>query len=219
VSNNESFIEEVTEEVRREKLFGLLRRYGWIGALAVLAIVGGAAWVEWQRATARAAAEARGDGLLDALAAEDPVAALGALPQAGPAEPLRLMLLAAGQEAAGDAAAARASFEAVAAAPGLDPIYADLARLKALMLASEMDPDERLAGLGVLSLPGAPYRMPALEQMALVQLETGDLAAARETLAAIIEDAGVTPALRERAEALALALDPTAAAPAGTAGQ
>ena len=208
MSNTEGFIEEVTEEVRRDRLYGLLRRYGWIAAVAVLAIVGGAAWVEWQRATARVEADGRGDAMLDALAAEDPAAALGALSEAGPAEPLRLLLLAAQQEATGDAAAARASLEAVAALPGADPLYADLARLKALMLAGDMDPAERLAGLEALSLPGAPFRMPALEQMALVQVEAGDLAAARETLVAILEDAALSPGMRARAEALTEAIGP-----------
>ncbi|MBC7675342.1 MAG: hypothetical protein H7173_04675, partial [Rhodoferax sp.] len=48
MSNNESFIDEVTEEVRRDKLFAMFRRYGWIGVLLVVGIVGGAAWTEWQ---------------------------------------------------------------------------------------------------------------------------------------------------------------------------
>ena len=30
MSNPDSFIEEVTEEVRRDKLFALFRKYGWI---------------------------------------------------------------------------------------------------------------------------------------------------------------------------------------------
>ena len=42
MSNPDSFIEEVTEEVRRDRLFALFRKYGWIGVVLVLAIVGGA---------------------------------------------------------------------------------------------------------------------------------------------------------------------------------
>jgi len=206
VSNNESFIDEVTEEVRRDRLYGLLRRYGWIGIAAVVAIVGVAAWFEWQRARDTAAAQALGDAMLGALEAEDRVTALGAVSAAGDAEMLRLMLLAAEQEAAGDVAGARASYEAVGGMAGLDPLYADLARLKALMLAGDMAAEERMAGFEALSRPGAPYRMLALEQMALGQIAAGDAAAARETLSAIIEDAAVSPGLRSRAEALVEAL-------------
>ena len=48
VSNPDSFIDEVTEEVRRDKLFAFFRRYGWIGVVLALLIVGGAAYSEWQ---------------------------------------------------------------------------------------------------------------------------------------------------------------------------
>ena len=37
MSETDSFIDEVNEEVRRDRLYGALRRYGWIAILAVLA--------------------------------------------------------------------------------------------------------------------------------------------------------------------------------------
>lgn len=58
MSNSDSFIDEVTEEVRREKTFGYIKRYGWIVGLAVVVVVGGAAWNEWNKAQAQAEAEA-----------------------------------------------------------------------------------------------------------------------------------------------------------------
>ena len=67
MSNPDSFIDEVTEEVRRDRLFAMFRKYGWIGILAVVVVVGGAAWNEWQKARAEARAEAFGDALLDAF--------------------------------------------------------------------------------------------------------------------------------------------------------
>ena len=57
MSNPDSFIEEVTEEVRRDRLFAAFRKYGWIGGLVVLGIVGGAAWNEWQKNQAAARAQ------------------------------------------------------------------------------------------------------------------------------------------------------------------
>ena len=36
VSNPESFIQEVTEEVRRDRLYSYFRKYGWIPALIVV---------------------------------------------------------------------------------------------------------------------------------------------------------------------------------------
>ncbi len=79
MSQSESFIEEVTEEVRRDRLFGLMRRYGWIAILVVLALVGGAAWNEWRKAQDAAAAQAAGDALIAALSADDSAARVSAL--------------------------------------------------------------------------------------------------------------------------------------------
>mgnify|MGYP002067949300 CR=1 FL=1 len=38
MSNQDSFIDEVTEEVRRDKLYALYKKYGWIAALAVVVL-------------------------------------------------------------------------------------------------------------------------------------------------------------------------------------
>ena len=43
----DSFIDEVTEEVRRDRLFALFRRFGWIALAIILIIVAGTAWREY----------------------------------------------------------------------------------------------------------------------------------------------------------------------------
>ena len=72
MSDTDSFIEEVSEEVRRDRLYGYLRKYGWIAALLVILIVGGAAYSEWRKAQAVAAAEEMGDRVLEALSSAQP---------------------------------------------------------------------------------------------------------------------------------------------------
>ena len=39
MSENESFIAEVTEEVRRDKLYLLLKRYGWIPVIVIITVI------------------------------------------------------------------------------------------------------------------------------------------------------------------------------------
>ena len=56
MSDTDSFIDEVNEEVRRDRFYFMLKRYGWIAVLAVILLVGGAAWNEYQKAQARAEA-------------------------------------------------------------------------------------------------------------------------------------------------------------------
>lgn len=229
MSESESFIQEVSEEVRRERFSRFLRRYGWLIALLVLAIVGGAALNEWRKARDRAAAEAAGDALRAALVLEDPsarAAALAALAE-GRAGPLARIAEAGAARAAGDVAAAAAALGAVAADPAAPAPMRALASLqRVMMLGADMPASERFATLEGLAAEGAPFRPLALEQRALAHIDAGDPAAALADLEAIRTLPGAPEALRARADQLILALggagrpaDPAAApAPDATDG-
>ncbi len=52
MSDTDSFLQEVSEELRRDKLYRNMRKYGWIGLLLVVIIVGGAAYREYQKSQA-----------------------------------------------------------------------------------------------------------------------------------------------------------------------
>ncbi|WP_210527473.1 tetratricopeptide repeat protein [Rubellimicrobium arenae] len=215
-NTNESFIDEVSEAVRRDRINLWFRRWGWLAALLVLAIVGGAGWMEWQRSRTEAAAQFRGDAILTALETSEPgdrLAALSELPHQGDQGVVTALLLASEQQAAGDAEAAAATLNAVAADGTVPPLYRDLASLKALIAQGDSaDP----AALEALAAPGAPFRLLALEQLALVQLDQDQRDAAIANLQTIREDAGVTSTQLGRVEALltALGVPPEDAAPA-----
>jgi hypothetical protein len=49
----------------------MIRRYGWIAVLVVLALVGGAAWNEWRKARDAAQAQGLGDAMIAALEANE----------------------------------------------------------------------------------------------------------------------------------------------------
>ncbi|MFO8125681.1 tetratricopeptide repeat protein [Yoonia sp.] len=208
MSDSDSFINEVTEEVRREKLFGYLRRYGWIAVAAVLLIVGGAAWNEYRNAQARSTAQATGDALLAALEENDPAARAAAMADVdaeGAAVAVTLLLRAATQQEAGDLAASADTLSAVVTNPDLPEMYRDLAAFKAAMLPTD-DTAARRANLDALSQPGQPFRLLALEQIAYLTLAQGDRDGAIAILRQIEEDAGVTRGLRERVQTLMVAL-------------
>jgi hypothetical protein len=210
VSESDSFINEVTEEVRRERLYAYLRRYGWIGIVVVLALVGGAAFNEYRKAAQANAAQALGDQVLDALQTEDDAAraaALLALNVEGQAAAVTGLLTASEQQRAGDVAGALATLEALAVNPDVDPLYRDLAQFKSLMVGDGvMDPAERMAALEALAIPGSAYRLLAMEQMALAYMASDDTDAALAVLAAIAEDAEVPAGLQQRAQSLIVAL-------------
>jgi hypothetical protein len=208
LSNPDSFIDEVTEEMRRDRLFSYLRRYGWVGVVAVLGIVGGTAWNEYRQAQAQQNAQQAGDALMAALSQDDPAARAAAMADVtltGPAQAIGDLLLAATQQEAGDIAAAAQNLAAVATNSQLPAIYRDIAAIKAASLPAGEDASRR-AGLEQLAQPGQPLRLLALEQIAYLDLAAGDTDAAVAVLRQIDEDAAVTRGLRERVQTLMLAL-------------
>ena len=221
---NDSFIDEVTDALRRDRLASWFRRWGWMVLLAVVLVVGAAAWIEWRQSQARAAAELRGEAILSALElpeGTDRLSALAELPREGADGAVAALLLAAEQEAAGDAGAAVATYLGVADDAAVAPLYRDLARLKGLMIASADDQDAEadIAGLQELAAPGAPFRLLALEAVAAAHLRAGNRDGAIAALTEVRDDAGVGPAQRGRAESVLTALgapDAEAGAPALT---
>ncbi|MEZ5913045.1 MAG: hypothetical protein R3D84_13205 [Paracoccaceae bacterium] len=211
MSDSDSFIEEVTEEVRRDRLFALMRRYGWIGIGLVLLIVGGASWNEWQKATARSEAEAFGDALLEATAAEPGggrAEKLKAIAATGERGALVAFLTAADELAANDRPAALAALQAVATDASLPVSYRDLAALKHLLVGGDSLPEaDRRAVLAELSLPGRPYRVLAEEQIALLDVESGETEAALTRLKALGEDQEATRGLLARVSQLIVTLE------------
>ena len=210
MSDSDNFIDEVSDAVRRERLFGYIRRYGWIAIVLVLLLVGGAAYNEWSKASSRAAAQAQGDAILTALDAPDADARLSALEgvdATGGAQAIVQMLAAAEAMAAEDPAAAADALRAIEADSGLSNVYRQMATLKRVLLtASDTAPEDRIADLQPLLAAGAPFRVLAEEQVALAELEAGDRDAALNRLRALTQDTEASSALRQRATQLIMAL-------------
>lgn len=211
MSNSDSFIDEVTEEVRRDRLYGYVRRYGWIAALIVVLIVAGAAWSEWRKAQAEAQAQALGDGIIAALSRDDASARADAITELGAedAEAQAVLDMIAAAELAGtgqiDAAADRLT--AVAENGEVPEIYRQIAGFKALLVrAPVMDLDARRAGFEGFAAPGHRLRLLAEEQLALIDVQVGETDAAIGQLQSILNDAEASPDLQQRARQLIVAL-------------
>lgn len=206
MSNPESFIDEVTEEVRRDQLFAYMRRYGWIAVLLVVALVGGAAWTEYNRSQTTSAAQEAGDAILSALEADDSESRMTAL-AALPGTPVAALLTASEQQRAGDIDAAAATLDALAGDADVAQIYKDVAIYKsALLQGDSLEPDALKALLTPLAVPGSPMRLLAQEQMALADLRSGDVSSALEQLNRIVQDAESTAGLRDRVSGLIVSL-------------
>jgi hypothetical protein len=211
VSNPDSFIEEVTEEVRRDRLFGLFRRYGWIGILAVVAVVGGTAWREWSQSRDEARAQAFGDAVLDALDQGTPDErreALAAIPTDGTQTALLQLILASDPNE--DKAASLAALDRVVADATLAPAYRDLAVLRRVLVAgADMPLADRRTALEGIAIAGRPYRTLATELLAYLLVEEGKTDEAIAALSALMQDQEASAALRARVGQMVTALGGT----------
>jgi len=204
VSDTDSFIDEVNEEVRRDRLYGYLRKYGWIAALVIVAIVGAAAFNEYRQAQEAAKAQALGDAMLAALSRNDDVARAGALTEvtaeSAQGDAVLAFLTAGAQAEAGQTQEAAQTLQAVAGNGEVPLIYRQVASFKALLLQSDtLDADQRRAGFEALAVPGVRLRLLAEEQLALIDVAAGDTDAALTRFQMIMDDAEVTSGLQRRA--------------------
>lgn len=208
MSSPDSFIDEVTEEIRRDRLFAAFRKYGWIGVVIVVGIVVGAGWNEWSKAQATSRAQAFGDGITDSFdlgGPEERRAALAALPVDGGQIAIRQLLLA--SDPTQDRSGTLEALDALGADATQPQIYRDLAVLRRVTLAGADQPlADRRAALEPLTAPGRPFRTLALEQAAYLLIEEAKTTEAITALTSLLRDQESPEGLRRRAGQMVIAL-------------
>ncbi|WP_405403082.1 tetratricopeptide repeat protein [Paracoccus sp. Ld10] len=206
-NQSDTFIDEVTEELRRDRLYGAMRRYGWIVVAVIVTVVGFTAWREYSNAQDRKTAEDWGDAVLAAEAEGDPAALLAVDPRGSAGRQALTGLLAAGT--ATDAQAGVQALQGVADAQP-DSVLGELAQLKLVMAqGAQMDAAERDAILTRLSRAGAPFELLALEQKAVALIGAGRPEDAITLIRQIQDKDGLTEALRRRLSEMMIALGET----------
>jgi hypothetical protein len=230
---------EVDDEVRREELAQLWKRYGkYVFAAACLVVAGVAAWAaynRWQDSKAGAAG-----GAYDAAArlmeegkhgeAEAAFAKLAA--EGAPGYQALAQLRVANETASRDAAAGVADYDNIAAATTGQPLFAELASVRAAtLLVDTAKYDEMSHRLEPLTscqpvgagwfrswfsflgfgrsggcAPGGAFRHTARELLALSAWRNGDAATARRWVDAARNDQEAPSGVRSRMELLAAIL-------------
>lgn len=200
--------QEIDEEIRRDRVADLWKRYGnyvvAAAAVVVVATVAVVGWREYRDRQHRAQAAvflqamdqaARGD-------ADAAKATFGRLAKEGDAGYATLARL---QEAAllakaGDNAGATAIYDAIAKDGRADAVFRDLAVLLAAQhTLDSADPAQLAQRLQPLTQDKNPWRHSALELTALLAKRTGDAAKAKEIYTKLADDLSAPPGLRARA--------------------
>lgn len=168
MSNSESFIEEVSSEVRRDRLFSLFKKWGWIGALIIVVVVGFATYREIQTHNFETTAQDLGSEVVTALNEEDPLDQIGALRQIqaeGPdAKAIVDFYLAELYQQNDNTREALDTLESLAGDDEVSIVYRDLAEIKAILLSEGSVPyDDLISRLDALSISGSPFRTIATE--------------------------------------------------------
>ncbi len=209
-----NFIEEVDEEVRRDRAERLWKRWSpfIIGAVVLLlaGVAGHQVWQGWQ-ADKAAAAGARFSTALGLAQAGKPAEAAAAFADLSNSDADGYAMLARFQQAANlveakDIPGAIAAYDALAGDSKVNARFRDLARyLAAFHGLAQLPPDQvkqRLSGIA----SDSPWSANARELTAIAELKAGNAEEARRQLTALADDPLVPTGLRGRATELLAAL-------------
>ncbi|HHN72723.1 MAG TPA: tetratricopeptide repeat protein [Thermopetrobacter sp.] len=222
--SDDSLIREVDEELRREQLEKLWKRYGnWFIAFSlgiVVAVAGYKGWQYYELRSARAAGEE--------LATAMDLLARGRRDEAR----LRLAAIAGGSHA-GAAVLARFEQASLAAADGkteeaarlfreiaadnrADRVLRDAARVRHAWLVADGTPAEELRRLlAGLDVQNSPWGAAAREVLALAALRAGDLKEAERLLSRLLLDPTTPAGVRQRARIMLETIRPRLSAQGG----
>lgn len=204
LSDTDSFIEEVSEEVRRDRLFRLFRKYAWIAILLVVLIVAGAAFNEYRKITEQRDAAILGDKLYEALRS-DSTTRLSLLEKIEPkkinaAALVDLIKVNTLIESGNDDNAVKLLQE-ISGNTKYDSLYRELADFKSVLM-SNATLQEKLDNLQGYTQPGSTLRIIAMEEISLIQIELGHLKQATNTLEALLQEPDINRGQSKRASDL-----------------
>jgi len=213
--NDDAFLREVDEGVRRDQVLSLWQRFGKIGitilVLGLAALAGFLWWRDQSAVKAGVTGEefSRATDQLDVGQGATARPTLQRIAKDGPGgyAPLAQMVLASDAVAAGDAPRAIKLLDAIAADEKAPQPLREAALLKSVRLGFDAQPPAKtIARLKPLVVPGTPWFSTAAEMTALAQLKAGNLEAAKPLLTAIVIDTNNPPGIRGRTAQLALSL-------------
>ncbi|MEL6436907.1 MAG: tetratricopeptide repeat protein [Pseudomonadota bacterium] len=206
--SNDSFIREVDEELRSEKLKSAWDRYGpIIIGTAITIAVGTAAYTGWQSYT-NGRANASGDRFLEALTlaqegqSDAALTALGQLEQDGFGQyaVLARMRAAGERHNAGDTEQAIADFDTIAADNSVPVALRDVARVRAgYLLVDAGTYDDVAQRVEPLTSTENPFRHSAREALGMAAWKAERADDAKRLFDTMLEDPETPQAMRGRA--------------------
>ena len=208
MSENESFIDEVTEEVRRDKLYLFFKRYGWILALIILGLILGSVIFEVRSNEKRVSSERLGDFLYQSLndnVENSQVNEVNLEDFIDSKSIVALMLDAKILENKSKFKMAIRSYETILNIDELPNSLMDFIKFKLLLLIKD-NPSRIESLLADLINPDSSFNLLALEQKALIKVNEQQWQEAISTLNLLIDSQEASQAMISRATQLKKAI-------------
>lgn len=209
--NNDSLLREVEEELRREQMQKIWKRYnGLILGAAVLIVlaVAGYKFLETRRITAAETGGAEfmaAEKLSDDKKKDEAAKAFKAIAESGPAgyAALAKLHLAGAEVKEGKAADAVATYDSLAKQPGADDLLKNFAQLQAASLRmADADYEEIQNRLTSLIADNAPFAKSARELLGIAAYKAKKYDEARKYLEPLLVDPNASDDLQERVKVI-----------------
>lgn len=222
--SSDTFLREVDENLRRDQLRDMAKKYGWLLIVALvlfLAAVGG--WLYWQERQRSEAAEK--SEVLAQVYADIGTGKLGTAPQRldalanegeGAVRASALFTRAAVALEQNDRSTAISQYRQIAGDDDLPTAYRDLAQVRATSLEFDaLKPEQVIERLQPLAKPGNPWFGSAGELVAMAMVKQGKRTEAGRLFASIAADQQVPDSIRARSVQIAgtLGVDASASMP------
>lgn len=213
-------IREVDEELRRERLANIWKKYGGVIAFAAFLLVAGTAGWRGYEYYAGKQAEAASERFVaaqklaaDAAKTDEAIKAFQAIAGDAPASyKLLARFSTAAELGQKDAKQGAIAFDAIANDTSVEPLMREIASIRgAALVVDTADVAEMTKRLGLALADGSAFRHSASELLALAHLRAGNQAEAQKLFLLLAFDPETPPGMRNRAQRLQAALFNTAA--------
>lgn len=211
-NDGETFLREVDEELRKERVNNFVARYGWAiiaGVVLFLGAIGG--WIWWQHRQTEQAGK-QGETMLEALDALEGGNRSGAQSKIAElansdVEGYRVAALFARANAelgANNNRAAIATLKGIADNQDFDEIYRQAATVRQTAIEFDsLQPQAVIQRLGALARPGQPWFGTAGEMVAIAHMKMRQFDRAGQLFGQIARDESVPPSIRTRTAQMA----------------
>ncbi|MFV0367603.1 MAG: tetratricopeptide repeat protein [Hyphomicrobiaceae bacterium] len=206
---NDHLFREIEEEMRRERMENIWKKYGtyfFVLAAVIVLAVAGLQYYRYQQSAAANTAGAEFDRAAFLQQEKKPQEASKAFEEVAKTGPTGYATLARFRLAGlalenGDKPKALSQYEAISAMSDADPLFKSFAELQiAALKVGDADFTEVENRLNDLTSETSPWRSNARELVGLAALKAGKLDVARKSLEQVLADPLAPPQVRERAQ-------------------